>query len=194
MGRMTTTTARHALAWTAVFIMWHGYWAMGGDFGFGDQEAEMPDAGSLFTVVVAAMFAAGIAVPFAVIRGFGPRRLLGWLLWAGAAVLAARGLGGLADDALRFTGLSATGLTGLTDEQVLGSAAPSAYTIWSTVGIDSFFLAGGLLFGRAARHAHRLTNPFRNLPPAGRRTPRAPWRSPTRSASAATRGWAGRSA
>jgi Protein of unknown function (DUF3995) len=153
--RMTATTARHALGWTALFIVWHGYWALGGDFGFGDREAEFPDAGLLFTIVVSAMFAAGIAVPLAVIRDLGPRRLLAGLLWAGAAVLAARGLAGLVDDALRLGGLAETGITGLTDEEVLGSADPSAYTIWSTVGIDSFFLAGGLLFGRAARHANR---------------------------------------
>ena len=113
---MTTTTARHAFAWTALFIVWHGYWALGGDFGFGDQEAGFPDAGPLFAVTVAAMFAAGLAVPYAVMRGVGPRRLLAWLLWAGAAVLAARGLSGLLDDALRFTGLAETGLTGLSDE------------------------------------------------------------------------------
>jgi hypothetical protein len=153
IDRMTTTTARHALTWTAVFIVWHGYWALGGDFGFGDREAEIPDAGWLFMTVVSAMFAAGIAVPLAVMRGVGPRRLLAGLLWAGAAVLAARGLSGLLDDALRFSGLAETGLTGLTNEEVLGSADPSAYTIWSTVGIDSFFVAGGLLFGRAARYA-----------------------------------------
>ena len=161
---MTTTTARHAFAWTALFIVWHGYWALGGDFGFGDQEAGFPDAGPLFAVTVAAMFAAGLAVPYAVMRGAGPRRLLAWLLWAGAAVLAARGLSGLLDDALRFTGLAETGLTGLSDEAVLGSADPSAYTIWSTVGIDAFFLAGGLLFGRAALHARRPAFSLPKLP------------------------------
>jgi Protein of unknown function (DUF3995) len=155
IDRMTTTTARHAFTWTAVFIVWHAYWALGGDFGFGDREAEIPDAGWLFTLVVSSMFAAGIAVPLAVMRGVGPRRLLAGLLWAGAAVLAARGLSGLLDDALRFSGLAETGLTGLTNEDVLGSAHPSAYTIWSTVAIDSFFVMGGLLFGRAARHAQR---------------------------------------
>jgi hypothetical protein len=36
---MTTTAARHAFAWTALVIAWHGYWALGGDFGFGDQES-----------------------------------------------------------------------------------------------------------------------------------------------------------
>jgi hypothetical protein len=163
IGAMTRTTARHAFAWTALFIAWHGYWALGGDFGFGDRESAFPDADPLFTLAVSAMFAAGLAVPLAVMRGAGPRRLLAGLLWAGAAVLAARGVAGLADDALRFSGLADTGITGLTDEEVLGTSAPSAYTIWSTVGIDAFFLAGGALFARAARHAHRSRRP--GLPP-----------------------------
>jgi hypothetical protein len=154
MPAMTTTSSTHpamrAFAWTAVFILWHGYWALGGDFGFGDQESGFPDAGWLFTVVVAGMFAAGLAVPLAVARDRGPRRLLAGLLWAGAAVLAMRGVAGLLDDALRFSGLAERGLTGLPDEEVLGSADPSAYTIWSTVGIDAFFAVGGALFGAAA--------------------------------------------
>ena len=77
-------------------------------------------------------------------------------MWAGAAVLTARGIIGVVDDALRFTGLVETGLSGLSDEQVLGTAHPSAYTIWSTIGIDAFFAAGGLLFGRAARRGYPM--------------------------------------
>jgi hypothetical protein len=80
-------------------------------------------------------------------------------MWAGAAVLVLRGAVGLADDVLRFTGLAETGLSSLTDKQVLGTADPSAYTIWSTIGIDAFFAAGGALFGWAA---HR-TSPVRRL-------------------------------
>jgi Protein of unknown function (DUF3995) len=160
------SAALHAFAWTAVFIAWHGYWALGGDFGFGDQEAAIPDttstlAGWLFSVGVVGMFVAGVAVPLAVARGRGPRRLLTGLMWAGAAVLAARGLAGVVDDALRFTGMAETGLTGLSDEHVLGTAHPSAYTIWSTVGIDSFFALGGLLFGRAAWLAGPSRRPVR---------------------------------
>ncbi len=148
--RRAPRTALHAFAWTAVFTVWHGYWAVGGDFGFGDQQSAFPDAGWLFTVPVVAMFAAGLVIPLALARGVGPRRLLVWLMWAGAAVLVARGLVGLTDDVLRFTGLVETGLSGLSDEQVLGTADPSAYTIWSVFGLDAFFVAGGVLFGRAA--------------------------------------------
>jgi uncharacterized protein DUF3995 len=161
----THRTILYAFAWTAVFTAWHGYWALGGDFGFGDQEAAFPDAGWLFSTVTAGMFAAGLAVPLALARGVGPRRLLVWLMWAGAAILTARGAIGLVDDALRFTGLAETGLSGLSNEQVLGTAHPSAYTVWSTVGIDAFFAAGGLLFGWAARRAHAAG-------PRAHRTPR----------------------
>jgi Protein of unknown function (DUF3995) len=159
--RRARRSALLAFAWTALFIVWHGYWALGGDFGFGDQEAGFPDttsdlAGWAFTITVAAMFAAGLVVPLAVARGRGPRRVLLGLLWAGAAVLAARGLAGLVDDALRFSGLAERGLSGLTDEEVLGTAEPSAYTIWSTVGLDAFFAAGAALFGAAALRGRGL--------------------------------------
>jgi hypothetical protein len=154
----TRRAALVAFAWTAVFIVWHGYWALGGDFGFGDREAAYPDttssvAGWTFTIVVVGMFAAGLAVPLALARGAGPRRVLVGLMWAGAAVLVLRGAMGVVDDVLRVTGLSETGLTGLSDEEALGVADPSAYTIWSSVGIDAFFAAGGLLFGWAAHRA-----------------------------------------
>lgn len=156
--RRARRAALHAFAWTAAFIAWHGYWALGGDFGFGDQQSAFPDTtssstGWIFTIGVVGMFVAGLAVPLALVRGVGRRRLLVGLMWAGAVVLAARGLSGLVDDALRFTGLVETGLSGLSDEQVLGTARPSAHTIWSTIGIDVFFAAGALLFGRAALRA-----------------------------------------
>ena len=64
---------------------------------------------------------------------------------------------------LRFSGLVETGLSGLTDKEVLGSAHPSAYTIWSTVGLDSFFAAGGLLFARAAHLASARRGGSRRL-------------------------------
>jgi Protein of unknown function (DUF3995) len=173
--------ALQAFAWTAVFIVWHAYWALGGDFGFGDEESLIPDttsslAGWVFTVAVAGMFAAGLAVPLAIARGAGPRRLLAGLMWAGAAVLVLRGAIGLVDDVLRFTGLAETGVSGLSDEQVLGTADPSAYTIWSTVGLDSFFAAGGLLFAWAAhRTSGAARAPWRRLGASARRLG-TPWR------------------
>ena len=125
----------------------------------GDQPDPLPGAPSslgdwIFSFVVGAMFAAGLAVPSALARPWGrppPRRLLLWSMWIGCAVLVARGGSGLLDDGLRFTGLADGGLTGLTNEDVLGSAHPSTNTIVSTLAIDSIFLVGGLLFGYAAR-------------------------------------------
>jgi hypothetical protein len=110
----------------------------------------------LFSLAVVAMFAAGLAVPRALIRPWGrrlPRRLLVFSMWAGCAVLTLRGASGLLDDVLRFTGLADGGLTGMSNEQLLDTAHPSASTIWSTVAVDTIFLSGGLVFGYAARLA-----------------------------------------
>jgi hypothetical protein len=144
-----------------VFIAFHVYWALGGQFGFGDAEPALPDASSTLTgwtstVVVYGMFAAGLLVPLALLRPWGrrfSRRLLLALLWAGCAVLAARGVSGLLDDLLRETGLARNGLTGLTYEEALGVANPSAYTRWSSIGVDAVFTLGAALFGWAALRA-----------------------------------------
>ena len=147
-----------------MFIVWHGYWALGGDFGFGDQEAGIPGRSRRLDVHGRgrrhvrgrARGAAGLA------RGVGPRRLLVGLMWAGAAVLAAaRASPGSSTTGSASAGSSETGLSGLSDEQVLGSADPSAYTIWSTVGIDAFFALGGLLFGAAPGARGRATRAAR---------------------------------
>jgi hypothetical protein len=159
--RATARAANWAFYWTLAFIALHGYWYLGGRVGLGDQADPLPGAPSspgdwIFSVVVGGMFAAGLVVPRALARPWGrrlPRRLLVWSMWIGCAVLVARGGSGLLDDALRFTGLADGGLTGLTNEDVLGSAHPSTNTIVSTVAIDSIFLLGGLLFGHAARLA-----------------------------------------
>jgi hypothetical protein len=160
-ARASTRAANWAFYWTVAFIALHGYWYLGGRVGLGDQSDPLPGApsslgGWIFSVVVGGMFAAGLAVPSALARSWGrrlPRRLLVWSMWIGCAVLVARGGSGLLDDGLRFTGLVDGGLTGLTNEDVLGSAQPSTNTILSTVAIDSIFLVGGLLFGYAARLA-----------------------------------------
>jgi hypothetical protein len=82
-----------------------------------------------------------------------PRRLLVWSMWIGCAVLTVRAAPGLVDDFLRMTGLAERGLTGMTNERLFGTAHPSAYTMWSAVAVDTVFLTGGVLFGRAARLA-----------------------------------------
>jgi hypothetical protein len=172
-ARATARAANLALYWTVAFIALHAYWYLGGRVGFSDQVDPLPGAPSspgdwIFSVVVFGMFAAGVLVPSAVARPWGrrvPRRLLVWLMWIGCLVLVARGGSGLFDDGLRFTGLVDSGLTGLSNEDVLGSADPSTSTMLSTVAIDSIFLAGGLLFGHAARLAGtRPPDPSRRRP------------------------------
>ena len=80
-------------------------------------------------------------------------------MWIGCTVLMARGGSGLLDDFLRFTGLADGGITVLTNEQVLDTEHPSAYTIWTTIAIDTIFLTGGLLYGHAARLAGSTVKP-----------------------------------
>jgi uncharacterized protein DUF3995 len=154
-----------AFGWAVVFVALHIYWAFGGRIGFGDQVDPLPGlpttvGGWIVSVVVDGMFIAGIAVPLALVRPWGarvPHRLLLALMWIGCAVLLARGGLGLLDGLLRSTGLADGGLTGQTSAQVLGDAHPSAYTLWSATAIDTIFLLGGLLFGRAAQqHTRRL--------------------------------------
>ena len=111
-------------------------------------------AKAVFAAVVLVMFAVGTVAPLAMVQTWGrsvPRRLLLVVAWAGAALLVARGGAGVVDTVLRESGLAPDGLTGLTYEQVTGDAAPTAYTVWSGVGIDLDFLLGGVLFGRLAR-------------------------------------------
>lgn len=148
-----------ALCWALIFTAMHVYWYLGGRVGFGDQPDPLPAAPSslgdwIFTIVVGGMFAAGLMVPIAFTRTWGrhvPRRLLVWSMWAGCLVLIARGGFGQLDDGLRFTGLRDGGLTGLSTEDVIGSAHPSTYTKVSTVAVDAVLLIGGILFGCAAR-------------------------------------------
>ena len=146
------------LAWAVVFVALHGYWELGGRVGFGDQTDPLPlttssVAGWAFTLVVAVMFIAGLVVPLALIQGWGrtiSRRLLLALMWIGAVVLTARGGLGLLDGLLHALGPGG-GITGMSYQQTLGSAHPTAYTLWSSAAIDLIFLVGGLLFTRAAR-------------------------------------------
>jgi hypothetical protein len=82
------------------------------------------------------------------------RRQLVAVLWTGAAILVARGVSGLLDDAVRQLGISDRGITGLTYQHTLGTPTPSTYTLVSTDAVDAYFVLGGLLVGRAARLVH----------------------------------------
>ena len=148
-----------AFAWTAVFIAFHVYWFAGGRLGFGSAPDPIPSPpssvlGWIFNAMVLTMFVAGLVVPLALVRPRGrkvPQGTLLALAWSGCAVLAARGGAGIVDSLLRATDVLPRGLTGLSYEQTLGQAHPSAYTLWSGTAIDAYFLIGGILFGIAAR-------------------------------------------
>jgi hypothetical protein len=115
----------------------------------------------VFAVVVDIMFVVGTIVPLAFYQRWGgrvPAWMLAWCCWTGGVLLTLRGLSGLLDTSLRGAGLMCNGLTGLTYEQELGEARPSAYTLWSGSAIDMYFTLGGVLFliasivYRRARH------------------------------------------
>jgi hypothetical protein len=57
----------------------------------------------------------------------------------------------LIDDAVRALGISSCGITGLSYQDILGTAHPSTYTLISGAAIDAYFLIGGILYGWAAR-------------------------------------------
>jgi hypothetical protein len=100
------------------------------------------------------MFAIGMAAPIALLRDTRHgvfRRLLVASLWTGCLVLLARGISGLIDDAVRALGISSCGITGLSYQDILGTAHPSTYTLISGAAIDAYFLIGGILYGWAAR-------------------------------------------
>jgi hypothetical protein len=157
-SQTTTWTGYAASAWTLVFIAFHIYWFMGGHLGIGDAPNAIPGTpksviGWIINIIVNAMFAAGVVVPIALVRPWG-RNVSHWILltlmWLGSSVLAARGVAGILDSLLRVTHVLRNGLTGLTYQQTLGQAHPSAYTLWSFTAIDTYFLIGGILFGVAA--------------------------------------------
>ncbi len=163
---MATRRLRQAAAvtfgWIVVFDALHVYWELGGRFGFGDQTDPLPTAQTaaqwVFTVLVLVLFALGTVLPLAFVQAWG-RRIPRWILltmaWVAAVLLSLRALAAFADDAMRTVFGSSTGLTGLTYEQLLGTATPSAYTLWSARAIDFYFLLGGILYGATAWFARR---------------------------------------
>lgn len=158
--RSGRTAGYAAWTWVMVFIAVHIYWYLGGRIGHPNP---LPDASlDAFNLVVTTLFIAGVIVPLASVSHWGcviPRRLLLTALWTGSAILFLRGAAGMVDEALRVTEISSTGLTGLTREQVTGSADPSANVLWSGRATDAYFVLGGVLFGLAARAYRRAPHP-----------------------------------
>lgn len=153
-GQGPAAAALYALTWTLACTAFHAYWFCGGRFGLGDASRPMPGVDSVgdavFAILVAGMFAVGIWLPVAIVSGRNPhltRPLIVTCIGIGSVLLLVRGTAGLFDQALRETGLATHGLTGLSYQQVTGDAHPSAYTLWSGVAVDAYFVLGGLLHG-----------------------------------------------
>jgi hypothetical protein len=149
-------TAYAALAWVVVFFAFHVYWYAGGSFGRGGAlPALVPDSvgGWIFEVLVVSAFPLGAGVCLAIARGWpraSVRRAAAIVIWLGCALLALRGGSGLVDDLTRAAGLLPNGITGLSLEEAMGTAHPSASELWSGRATDAYFAAGGLIFGLLA--------------------------------------------
>ncbi|WP_147341191.1 hypothetical protein [Actinomadura logoneensis] len=93
-------------------------------------------------MLVFAMTAAGVVLPPALVQGWG-RRLPGWMpaggAWFGCMLLCARGFSGVADSVVRATGVLPHGLTGMTTEQVFGTAHPSTWARVASAATDVLF-------------------------------------------------------
>jgi hypothetical protein len=155
--RLTRIAAYSTFAWVVIFDAFHVYWELGGRFGFGDQPDPLPRDDNavqkIFGAVLLAMFVLGTALPLALVQRWG-RRIPRWILvtmaWVAAGLLTVRAVAAFVDDAMRTLFGSATGLSGLTYEQLVGTANPSAYTLWSARAIDLYFLIGGVLYATTA--------------------------------------------
>jgi hypothetical protein len=146
-----------ALAWVVVFFAFHIYWYLGGSFASpGELPSLMPD--HLVAWILEPLNAAwplGTWVCLAIARGWPRgrmRRVALIVAWLGCTVLLVRGVAGLIDDLTRAGGLLPNGLTGLSTKQTTGMTQVTV----SGWAIDTYFFAGGLLFGLLA-HRYRPT-------------------------------------
>jgi hypothetical protein len=160
--RQTRIAAYSTFAWVLIFDAFHVYWELGGRFGFGDQPDPLPHDDTtvqkILGVILLALFVLGTALPVALVQPWG-RRIPRWILvtmaWVAAGLLTVRAVAAFVDDAMRMWFGSATGLSGMTYEQLVGTADPSAYTLWSARAIDLYFLVGGVLYATTAWFARR---------------------------------------
>jgi hypothetical protein len=160
--RQLRVAAYSTFAWVVVFDAFHVYWELGGRFGFGDQTDPLPGGDTAVQRILGGtvldLFVLGTALPLALVQRWGrriPRRALVVMAWVAAGLLTLRAVAAFIDDAMRTWFGSATGLSGLTYEQLLGTANPFAYTLWSARTIDVYFFVGGVLYATTAWFASR---------------------------------------
>jgi len=155
MNRSHRTAAHAAFAWVLTFLAWHVVWVATGLRTPADvhHEGSAQVLADVFSGALLLMTAVGTVLPLALAQEWGrriPHPLLLSAAWTGCALLGARGVAGVCDDIVRVTGLLPNGLTGLTTEQVTGTAHPSAWEIFASGWTDVLFVTGGLAFGLAA--------------------------------------------
>jgi hypothetical protein len=159
--RPTTWAAYVALAWVVLFFSFHVYWYLGGTLASpgelpslvpgtqsaadGSTQARVQLVAWIVEIPVDAAWPVGALVCLAIARRWALGRLARTtttLVWIGCVVLLLRGGSGLLDDVTRATGLLANGITGLSLEATTGHA----HLRWADWTIDSYFLAGGVIF------------------------------------------------
>jgi hypothetical protein len=170
-GRRTTHAAYTAFGWVVLFFAFHVYWYLGGSFASpGKLPGLVPHwaasasdlrllLGWTSEVIVDGAWPLGALVCLAIARGWAQGRLASVaqaLVWVGCVLLLLRGGAGVLDDLARATGLLPNGITGLSLDDTTGHA----HLRWSDWAIDSYFLAGGIIFLLlAVRHRARPTRP-----------------------------------
>lgn len=125
-----------ACGWSVVFLVPHVYWAAGGTAGLPNAE---PLDGAIATVngaaIVLSVLAALLALALTRRSRTSPRRVLVAATWTACVVLSLRGLAGLGEGVVSGGEWSEEGSDGL------------------VIAFETLFLAGGVLFGLAAREA-----------------------------------------
>ena len=153
--RLPVRVAYAALAWVVVFFAFHIYWYAGGSFASPGKlpASSHPLMATIFGGFEAPAWPIGAYVCLAIARGWPRgrmRRAALIVVWLGCAVLVVRGGAGLIDDLTRASGVLTNGLSGISTKQATGTA----HLTWSYWAIETYFLAGGLLFGLLA-HRYR---------------------------------------
>lgn len=149
-----------AIAWIAVFFVFHVYWYAGGSFGLAGPLPGMPDSigGWVFQILVLSAFPLGAWACTAIARDSAQGRVrlaVAVVVWLGCALLLLRGGSGVVDELARASGALPNGITGLSREETMGTSDPSADALWSSRATDAYFLAGGLVFGLLAYGSRR---------------------------------------
>jgi aminoglycoside 6'-N-acetyltransferase I len=160
-ARRTVHAAYTALGWVVLFFAFHIYWYLGGSLASpgelppltpgahpaaaGSMHARVQLVAWIVEVPVDSAWPIGAWVCLAIARGWARGRLVRVtrsLVWVGCVVLLLRGAGGIVDDVTRASGLLPNGITGLSTEATTGHVRLR----WADWTIDTYFLAGGLIF------------------------------------------------